>query len=77
ASKKKSMAWTCTRSAMAYRRVVCCSASDLRQFSEIVPDGLLIENGADIGKFADTASRRAKRRIVTIGRFSVNKRLDH
>ncbi|MGO8485193.1 glycosyltransferase, partial [Rhizobium leguminosarum] len=31
----------------------------------------------DIGKFADTASRRAKRSIVTIGRFSVNKRLDH
>lgn len=69
---------TLTRaSAMAYRRVVCCSASDLRQFSEIVPDSLLIENGADIGKFADTASRRAKRRIVTIGRFSVNKRIDH
>ncbi|MGZ2485745.1 glycosyltransferase involved in cell wall biosynthesis [Rhizobium pisi] len=42
-----------------------------------MPDSLLIENGADIGKFADTASRRAKRRIVTIGRFSVNKRLDH
>ncbi|MBY5546971.1 glycosyltransferase family 4 protein [Rhizobium leguminosarum] len=67
---------TCA-SAMAYRRVICCSASDLKQFSEIVPDSLLIENGADIGKFADTASRRAKRRIVTIGRFSVNKRLDH
>lgn len=69
---------TLTRaSALAYCRVVCCSASDLKQFSEIVPDSLLIENGADIGKFADTASRRAKRRIVTIGRFSVNKRLDH
>ncbi|RFB87938.1 glycosyl transferase family 1 [Rhizobium leguminosarum bv. trifolii] len=69
---------TLTRaSALAYRRVVCCSASDLRQFSEIAPDSLLIENGADIGKFADTASRRARRRVVTIGRFSVNKRLDH
>ncbi|MGO8060317.1 glycosyltransferase [Rhizobium leguminosarum] len=78
ATIKKIWFRTLTRaSAMAYRRVVCCSASDLKQFSEIVPDSLLIENGADIGKFADTASRRAKRRIVTIGRFSVNKRLDH
>ncbi|MGX9988274.1 glycosyltransferase family 4 protein [Rhizobium sp. Z1P35] len=78
ATIKKIWFQTLTRaSAMAYRRVVCCSASDLKQFSEIVPDSLLIENGADIGKFADTASRRAKRRIVTIGRFSVNKRLDH
>ncbi|MBX5196130.1 glycosyltransferase family 4 protein [Rhizobium sp. NZLR10] len=78
AAIKKIWFRTLTRaSALAYRRVVCCSASDLKQFSEIVPDSLLIENGADIGKFADTASRRAKRRIVTIGRFSVNKRLDH
>ncbi|WP_027666986.1 glycosyltransferase family 4 protein [Rhizobium leguminosarum] len=78
ATIKKIWFRTLTRaSAMAYRRVVCCSASDLKQFSEIVPDSLLIENGADIGKFSDTASRRAKRRIVTIGRFSVNKRLDH
>ncbi|MBB3915877.1 glycosyltransferase family 4 protein [Rhizobium fabae] len=78
AAIKKIWFRTLTRaSATAYRRVVCCSASDLRQFSEIVPDSLLIENGADIGKFADAASRRAKRRVVTIGRFSVNKRLDH
>ncbi|MGR9144752.1 glycosyltransferase family 4 protein [Rhizobium leguminosarum] len=78
AAIKKIWFRTLTRaSAMAYRRVVCCSASDLKQFSEIVPDSLLIENGADIGKFADTASRRARRRIVTIGRFSVNKRIDH
>ncbi|WP_064696456.1 glycosyltransferase family 4 protein [Rhizobium aegyptiacum] len=78
AAIKKIWFRTLTRaSAKAYRRVVCCSASDLKQFCEIVPDSVLIENGADIGKFADTASRRARRRIVTIGRFSVNKRLDH
>ncbi|EJZ20955.1 cellobiosyl-diphosphoprenyl alpha-mannosyltransferase [Rhizobium sp. Pop5] len=78
AAIKKIWFRTLTRaSAMAYRRVVCCSASDLKQFSEIVPESVLIENGADIGKFANTASRRAKRRVVTIGRFSVNKRLDH
>jgi alpha-1,3-mannosyltransferase len=69
---------TLTRfSAIAYRRVVCCSASDLSQFSQIAPDSLVIENGADIGKFADAAARLPRRRIVTIGRFSVNKRLDH
>ncbi|MGG7580781.1 glycosyltransferase family 4 protein [Rhizobium sp. YTUHZ045] len=78
AAIKKIWFRTLTRaSARAYRRVVCCSASDLRQFSEIVPNSVLIENGADIGKFADAASRRARRRIVTIGRYSVNKRLDH
>jgi alpha-1,3-mannosyltransferase len=69
---------TLTRlSAMAYRQVVCCSASDLSQFIRIVPDGITIENGADIGKFADIGSRAPERRIVTIGRFSVNKRLDN
>ncbi len=75
---KKVWFTTLTRlSAMAYRQVVCCSASDLTQFIRIVPDGITIENGADIGKFADVASRQPERRIVTIGRFSVNKRLDH
>ena len=70
---------TVTRfSAMAYDRVIGCSMSDLRQFSQIAPSrSMVIENGADIGKFADSASRTAKRRIVTIGRFSVNKRLDN
>lgn len=69
---------TLTRlSAIAYRRVVCCSASDLSQFIQIVPDCITIENGADIGKFADIASRTTERRVVTIGRFSVNKRLDN
>jgi alpha-1,3-mannosyltransferase len=36
----------------------------------------LIENGADVAKFAGCAALDARRRIVTIGRFSVNKRLD-
>jgi alpha-1,3-mannosyltransferase len=65
-------------SAMAYDKVIGCSMSDLRQFSQIAPgSSMVIENGADIGKFADSASRTARRRIVTIGRFSVNKRLDN
>lgn len=78
AAIKKVWFRTLTRfSTTTYRHLVCCSASDLRQFRRIAPECLLIENGADIGKFADMASRRTRRRIVTIGRFAVNKRLDH
>ncbi|MBO9126084.1 MULTISPECIES: glycosyltransferase family 4 protein [unclassified Rhizobium] len=78
ATIKKVWFQTITRvSAMAYKRVIGCSMSDLAQFEKIAPSrSILIENGADIGKFADRASRAPKRRIVTIGRFSVNKRLD-
>ncbi|MCF1469374.1 glycosyltransferase [Agrobacterium vitis] len=65
-------------SASAYRSVVCCSASDLALFKVIQPrHSVLIENGVDTGKFSGLASRQPVKRIVTIGRFSVNKRLDH
>jgi alpha-1,3-mannosyltransferase len=79
AAIKKAWFQTMTRiSASAYKRVVGCSVSDLKQFLAISPKtSILIENGVDIGKFADSASRSPQRRIVTIGRFSVNKRLDH
>jgi len=78
AALKKVWFQTLTRlSAMNYRRVIGCSSSDIAQFSQIAPNTVLIENGVDIGKFADSASRTPLRRIVTIGRFSVNKRLDH
>lgn len=78
AALKKVWFRTVTRfSAMAYRKVIGCSMSDLRQFSEIAPNRtIVIENGADIGKFSDCASKAARRRIMTIGRFSVNKRLE-
>ncbi len=79
AAIKKIWFQTVTRlSARAYRKVIGCSVSDLKQFSQVAPTrSILIENGADIGKFADTASKTARRRMLTIGRFSVNKRLDH
>jgi alpha-1,3-mannosyltransferase len=69
---------TVTRlSALAYRKVVCCSHSDQRLFSGVAGKrACLIENGADVAKFANCAALDARRRIVTIGRFSVNKRLD-
>ncbi|PZM09658.1 glycosyltransferase family 4 protein [Rhizobium tubonense] len=64
-------------SAHAYRQIVCCSQSDRRLFSRIARKrAVLIENGADIAKFANCAALEARRRIVTIGRFSINKRLD-
>lgn len=77
AAIKKLWFQTLTRfSATNYDHVVGCSASDVEQFARIAPKTVLIENGVDIGKFADSASPDPKRRIVTIGRFSVNKRLD-
>jgi len=77
AALKKVWFRTLTRfSAMNYRRVIGCSTSDIAQFLQIAPNTVLIENGVDIGKFADSASQTPLRRIVTIGRFSVNKRLD-
>jgi alpha-1,3-mannosyltransferase len=63
-------------SAQAYQQIVCCSQSDTRLFSRIARNrAVLIENGADVGKFAYCAALEARRRIVTIGRFSTNKRL--
>lgn len=69
---------TMTRlSARAYQAIVCCSESDLALFSQVAKDRCrLIENGVDINKFAGRGALRPEKRIVTIGRFSVNKRLD-
>lgn len=70
---------TATRlSALGYHSLICCSQSDARLFSKIAEKRVrLIENGADVSKFSNCAALEARRRIVTIGRFSVNKRLDH
>ena len=64
-------------SALGYRKLVCCSQSDRKLFSGIAGRrACLVENGADVAKFANCAALDARRRIVTIGRFSLNKRLD-
>lgn len=79
AAIKKIWFKTLTRaSASAYKRLICCSQSDLKLFSTIVgPKRLaLIENGVDTQKFSDACAQAPERRIVTLGRFSVNKRLD-
>lgn len=64
-------------SALAYRALLCCSRSDMALFSQIAAQrAVLVENGVDTAKFADLSSATPRRRIVTIGRFSLNKRLD-
>lgn len=64
-------------SARAYGAVVGCSGSDARQFAAIVPGGVpVIENGVDLAKFAGAASPAPCRTLLTLGRFSHNKRLD-
>lgn len=69
---------TLTRaSALAYHAVVTCSEGDQARFREILPErAVMIENGVNLGKFAGTSSLAPQRRIVTIGRFAINKRLD-
>ncbi len=69
---------TVTRlSCLAYRAIVCCSRSDLDLFDTIATNRtVLVENGVDTEKFAGLASSLPTRRMITIGRFSVNKRLE-
>lgn len=70
---------TATRlSSLAYRRLIGCSAQDTRTFQTIAGSRVIqIDNGVDTRKFADAGSRQAVRNIVTLGRFSINKRLDN
>jgi alpha-1,3-mannosyltransferase len=65
------------RSMRAYDAVVACSEADYALF-EPLSDGNLhrIDNGVDINKFAGCSSATPVKKLVTIGRFSVNKRLD-
>ncbi|MCC2110351.1 MAG: glycosyltransferase family 4 protein, partial [Hyphomicrobiales bacterium] len=69
---------TITRAAArGYDRIVACSSPDFDMFSAVAHDNLvLIENGVDISKFADRASREATKNLVAIGRFSFNKKPD-
>lgn len=67
---------TVTRmSARAYQRVIATSENDGQIFSQVVSkDRLLtIENGVDIQKFDDAASRPLLPVLIYFGRWSVNK----
>lgn len=64
-------------SASRYRGIACCSESDYERFATIAPSRVrLIENGADLEKFGDAAAEHPAKGLVTIGRFSHNKRID-
>ena len=64
-------------SASRYRGIACCSDSDLAMFRKITPSkARLIENGVNLDKFQDAASKEPAKRLITIGRFSANKRLE-
>lgn len=78
AAIKKAWFQTLTRfSASRYRAIIGCSQSDLETFTKIAPHRtMMIENGIDTEKFAGASSPVPTKRIVTIGRFSVNKRLE-
>lgn len=78
AALKKIWFRTATRaSARGYDAIICCSQSDYDMFRPIAGTrARLIENGVDVEKFAGLGSAVPVRRMTTIGRFSVNKRLD-
>ena len=78
ATLKKIWFATLTRaSARGYDALVCCSASDLARFAPIASGrARLIVNGVDVEKFAGASAPKLSRNMVTLGRFSSNKRLD-
>lgn len=69
---------TVTRTTIgAYRAVLASSVHDFGVFAAIRPTGMtLVENGVDTAKFADAGASTLRKRMVFIGRFSSNKRLD-
>jgi alpha-1,3-mannosyltransferase len=68
---------TITRlSAACYDAIVAISSTDEDLFSTITSRVVCIENGVDIRRFFAAGSVSPCKRIVAIGRFSSNKRLD-
>ena len=78
ATLKKIWFATLTRASVrGYDALVCCSASDLARFAPIASGrARLIVNGVDVEKFAGASAPKLSRNMVTLGRFSSNKRLD-
>lgn len=60
-----------------YRGIACCGGSDYELFQPLAGERAhLIENGVALEKFWSASSVSPVRRLVTVGRFSQNKRLD-
>jgi len=78
ATLKKLAFSTITRLSLSwYGGVATVSAADQTLFSSIRSRGAsLIENGVNIEKYADAGARKPVKSIITLGRFSTNKRLD-
>ncbi|MBC7917468.1 MAG: glycosyltransferase family 4 protein [Rhodoferax sp.] len=62
-------------SALSYRRIIATSENDGDMFHAVVnPERLrVIENGVDVEKFANTASKTLTPTLIYFGRWSVNK----
>lgn len=69
---------TVTRLALTrYARVAAISHADRELFSGIRSHGVaLVENGVNVTKFADAGARAPTKTMITVGRFSSNKRLE-
>jgi alpha-1,3-mannosyltransferase len=78
ATLKKFVFRTLTRLSLSwYGGVATVSAADQTLFSSIRSRGAsLIENGVNIEKYAAAGARKPVKSIITLGRFSTNKRLD-
>lgn len=64
-------------SSSQYSGIACCSQSDFDLFRKIAPRRTeLIENGVDLEKFGEAASVEPRKTLLTLGRFSTNKRLN-
>ena len=62
-------------SSKVYDAVVGCSTTDAATFRRIAGDSVrTVENGVDLAKFAGASSPVPVKRLVTLGRFSTNKR---
>jgi alpha-1,3-mannosyltransferase len=65
------------RSVRFYDAIVACGEADYDLFAPIAAGNLFrIDNGVDIEKFAGRSSPVPVKRLATIGRFSINKRID-
>jgi alpha-1,3-mannosyltransferase len=69
---------TVTRLSLSwYAGVATVGVADDRLFRTVRPRGVcLIENGVDVDKYAESSSSDSRKALISIGRFSSNKRLD-
>ncbi|GGB48456.1 glycosyl transferase family 1 [Roseibium aquae] len=78
--RRLKLLWLNTLTRLSIRQygvIACCGANDFKIFQPIAGSRCrLIENGVDIAKFAGASPEKPVKGIVSIGRFSVNKRLD-